>query len=118
MKKVTRDNIIVDLGNNAEVCFPGELVGRETFRINDRVRAILTEINTESRGPSDSIPRVPRNAGGALQDRGARDLRGCDSDSGGGERSRFPAKIAVKTAINASTLSELCRYARSGSGRQ
>ena len=41
VKKVTRDNIIVDLGNNAEGLLPrGELVGRETFRINDRVRAI------------------------------------------------------------------------------
>jgi N utilization substance protein A len=43
VKKVTRDNVIVDLGNNAEGLLPrGELVGRETFRINDRVRAILT----------------------------------------------------------------------------
>ena len=37
VKKVTRDNIIVDLGNNAEGLLPrGELVGRETFRINDQ----------------------------------------------------------------------------------
>ena len=48
VKKVTRDNVIVDLGNNAEGLLPrGELVGRETFRINDRVRAILTEINKD-----------------------------------------------------------------------
>jgi len=51
VKKVTRDNIIVDLGNNAEGLLPrDELVGRETFRINDRVRAILTEINTNHVG--------------------------------------------------------------------
>jgi N utilization substance protein A len=59
VKKVTRDNIIVDLGNNAEGLLPrGELVGRETFRINDRVRAILTEINTESRGPQLILSRA------------------------------------------------------------
>ena len=58
VKKVTRDNIIVDLGNNAEGLLPrDELVGRETFRINDRVRAILTEINTESRGPQLILSR-------------------------------------------------------------
>src|SRR5688572_7732440 len=37
VKKVTRDNIIVDLGNNAEGLLPREeLVGREIFRMNDR----------------------------------------------------------------------------------
>ncbi len=61
VKKVTRDNIIVDLGNNAEGLLPrGELVGRETFRINDRVRAILSEINTESRGPQLILSRACR----------------------------------------------------------
>ena len=59
VKKVTRDNVIVDLGNNAEGLLPrGELVGRETFRINDRVRAILSEINTESRGPQLVMSRA------------------------------------------------------------
>ena len=42
VKKVTRDNIIIDLGNNAEGVMPREeLVGREVFRVGDRVRAIL-----------------------------------------------------------------------------
>src|SRR6056297_2637067 len=59
VKKVTRDNVIVDLGSNAEGLLPrGELVGRETFRINDRVRAILKEINTESRGPQLVLSRA------------------------------------------------------------
>lgn len=52
VKKVTRDHIIVDLGNNAEGLLPREeLVGREVFRLNDRVRAVLSEINLEGRGP-------------------------------------------------------------------
>ncbi len=59
VKKVTRDNVIVDLGNNAEGLLPREqLVGRETFRVNDRVRAILTEISTETRGPQLILSRA------------------------------------------------------------
>ena len=59
VKKVTRDNVIVDLGNNAEGLLPrSELVGRETFRVNDRVRAILKEISTESRGPQLILSRA------------------------------------------------------------
>jgi N utilization substance protein A len=99
VKKVTRDNVIVDLGNNAEGLLPrGELVGRETFRINDRVRAILTEINTESRGPQLVLSRacremltelfkieVPEISEGVIQ------IRAAARDPG----SR--AKIAVKT---------------------
>ncbi len=99
VKKVTRDNIIVDLGNNAEGLLPrGELVGRETFRVNDRVRAILTEISTETRGPQLILSRacpemlielfkieVPEIAEGVIQ------IRSAARDPG----SR--AKIAVKT---------------------
>jgi N utilization substance protein A len=58
VKKVTRDNVIVDLGGNAEGLLPREqLVGRETFRVNDRVRAILQEISTEARGPQLMMSR-------------------------------------------------------------
>ncbi len=58
VKKVTRDNVIVDLGNNAEGLLPrDQLVGRETFRVNDRVRAILREISTETRGPQLILSR-------------------------------------------------------------
>lgn len=99
VKKVTRDNIIVDLGNNAEGLLPrDQLVGRETFRINDRVRAILKDISTETRGPqlllSRSCPEmlvelfrieVPEIAEGVIQ------IRAAARDPG----SR--AKIAVKT---------------------
>ena len=59
VKKVTRDNVIVDLGSNAEGLLPrDQLVGRETFRINDRVRAILTAISTETRGPQLILSRA------------------------------------------------------------
>jgi N utilization substance protein A len=59
VKKVTRDNVIVDLGNNAEGLLPREqLVGRETFRVNDRVRAILLEVSPENRGPQLILSRA------------------------------------------------------------
>ncbi len=58
IKKVTRDNIIVDLGNNAEGLLPkSELVGREIFRMGDRVRAILKEVAPENRGPQLVLSR-------------------------------------------------------------
>jgi len=42
VKKVNRDNIIVDLGNNAEgVIFRDDMLPRETFRPGDRVRGLL-----------------------------------------------------------------------------
>ena len=59
VKKVTRDNIIVDLGNNAEGLLPREeLVGREVFRINDRVRAVLIEVRSDARGPQLLLSRA------------------------------------------------------------
>lgn len=99
VKKVTRDNVIVDLGSNAEGLLPrDQLVGRETFRVNDRVRAILKEISTEARGPQLILSRscsemlielfkieVPEIAEEVIQ------IRAAARDPG----SR--AKIAVKT---------------------
>lgn len=58
VKKVTRDSIIVDLGGNAEAILPREnLVGRELFRMNDRVRAVLLEIRQDQRGPQLILSR-------------------------------------------------------------
>jgi N utilization substance protein A len=59
VKKVTRDNVIVDLGNNAEGLLPREnLIPRETFRINDRLRALLLEVRSELRGPQLLLSRT------------------------------------------------------------
>ena len=58
VKKVTRDHIIVDFGDNAEGLLPREeLVGREIFRVNDRTRAILQSIREETRGPQLNLSR-------------------------------------------------------------
>ncbi len=59
VKRVTRDNIIVDLGGNAEAIMPREeTVGREVYRVNDRVRAILMEVNPDARGPQLLLSRA------------------------------------------------------------
>lgn len=59
VKKVTRDHIIVDFGDNAEGLLPREeLVGREIFRINDRTRVILTSIRDDTRGPQLLVSRA------------------------------------------------------------
>jgi len=59
VKKVTRDNVIVDFGNNAEGLLPREnLIPRETFRVNDRIRALLVEVRSELRGPQLLLSRT------------------------------------------------------------
>ncbi|MCY4265110.1 MAG: transcription termination factor NusA [Gammaproteobacteria bacterium] len=59
VKKTTRDNIIVDLGNNAEALLPREqMIPRDTFRIGDRLRALLTHVNSEQRGPQLFLSRT------------------------------------------------------------
>jgi N utilization substance protein A len=99
VKKVTRDAVIIDLGNNAEGLLSRDnLVGRETFRVGDRIRAVLKEIQPEARGPQLIMSRtcpemlielfkieVPEIAEQVI------DIRGAARDPG------LRAKIAVKT---------------------
>ena len=57
--KVTREVVIVDLGNNAEAVLPrDQMIPRETFRISDRVRALLQRIEPEARGPQLILSRT------------------------------------------------------------
>lgn len=59
VKKVSRDAVIVDLGNNAEAVLPREnWIPREAFRMSDRVRGLLTEVNPDVRGPQLVISRT------------------------------------------------------------
>ncbi|WP_085647656.1 MULTISPECIES: transcription termination factor NusA [unclassified Pseudomonas] len=59
VKKVTRDNVIVDLGNNAEALLAREdIISRETFRVGVRLRALLKEIRSENRGPQLILSRT------------------------------------------------------------
>ncbi|MCP5182236.1 MAG: transcription termination factor NusA [Pseudomonadales bacterium] len=59
VKKLGRDNVIVDLGNNAEGLLKREhLIPRESFRVNDRIRALLLEVQPENRGPQLLLTRT------------------------------------------------------------
>lgn len=59
VKKVTRDNIIIDLGSKAEAILPRhEMLPHEMFRTNDRVRAYLYEISSQARGPQLFVSRT------------------------------------------------------------
>ena len=59
VKKVTRDNLIIDLGGNAEAVLPkSDVIAREIFRMGDRVRAVLHDIPDEGRGPQLKLSRT------------------------------------------------------------
>jgi len=59
VKRVTREAIIIDLGKNAEAVLTREnLIARENFRTNDRLRALLVEVNPEARGPQLILTRT------------------------------------------------------------
>jgi len=59
VKKLGRDNAIIDLGNNAEGILTREhLIPRETFRVGDRLRALLVDIRPENRGPQLILSRT------------------------------------------------------------
>ena len=99
VKRVGRDNVIVDLGNNAEGLLLREhLIPRESFRVGDRLRALLMEVRPDNRGPQLILTRtssqmlaelfkieVPEISEDVIE------IRGAARDPG----SR--AKIAVKT---------------------
>lgn len=59
VKKVTRDFAILDMGENAEALLAREeMIPREAFRVNDRVRVFLYEVREERRGPQLLVSRV------------------------------------------------------------
>lgn len=59
VKKVTRESIIVDLGGNAEaILMRDQMIPRETFRMSDRIRALLIDVRPEQRGPQLFLSRT------------------------------------------------------------
>jgi N utilization substance protein A len=58
VKRVTRDNIIVDIGNDVEAILPrDQLLPGEIYKINDRMRAILQIKEIEGRGSQLMLSR-------------------------------------------------------------
>ena len=58
VKKVTREFIIVDLGDGAEASLPRkDLIQGEIYRVGDRIKGILEESVRENRGPQLVLSR-------------------------------------------------------------
>ncbi len=59
VKKVTRDNIIIELGPNAEALLRrSDMLPREIVRVGDRVRAYLQDVRSDMRGPQLIVSRT------------------------------------------------------------
>ena len=58
VKRVTRDNIIVDITHEAEALLPRDkLMPGEIYKINDRIRAVLQIVEVGGRGPQLMLNR-------------------------------------------------------------
>lgn len=59
VKRVTRDYIILDMGENAEALMAREeMIPREAFRMNDRVRVYLYDVSNDRRGAQLLVSRT------------------------------------------------------------
>ena len=59
VKRVTRDNIIIEINNDVEAILPrDQLLPGEIYKINDRIRAILQIKEIEGRGAQLMLSRV------------------------------------------------------------
>jgi len=59
VKRVDRNGIYIDLGSNAEGFIArDDMIAREPFRPNDRVKAVLYEVRSEARGPQLFLSRT------------------------------------------------------------
>lgn len=59
VKRMTRDSIILDMGDNAEaLLMREEMIPHEAFRVNDRLRGYLYAVREERRGPQLLISRT------------------------------------------------------------
>ena len=102
VKRVDRNGVYIDLGGNAEGFVPrDQMVPREPVRPQDRMKALLTEVRSEQRGPQLFMTRtspeflielfkieVPEVGQGLI------DILGAARDPG------LRAKIAVKSNDN------------------
>lgn len=58
VKRIEIGNVIVDLGKAEALLRRDELIARETFRVGDRVRAYVTDVREEQRGPQIFLSRT------------------------------------------------------------
>ncbi len=58
VKRVEFGNVIVDLGKTEGILRKEDLILRETYRVGDRVRAIIHDLKPEARGPMVILSRT------------------------------------------------------------
>ena len=59
VKRMDRNGFYIDIGNNAEAFLPRrEMIYKEAIRPQDRIKAILKDINTDLKGPPLILSRV------------------------------------------------------------
>lgn len=59
VKKVTREFVILELGNNAEALLRrSDMLPKEAVRVGDRVRAYLQDVRADARGPQLIVSRT------------------------------------------------------------
>lgn len=99
VRKVTRETVVIDLGNNAEGYMPRDnLLPREVYRVGDRAKGILSIVHADHKGSQLHLSRtspemliqllkieVPEIAEGLI------DIKAAARDAG------VRAKIAVKS---------------------
>ena len=58
VKRVEYGNVIVDIGRGEGVMRRDQLIPREMFRVNDRVRCLIRDVRSEMRGPQVFLSRT------------------------------------------------------------
>lgn len=58
VKRIEFGNVVLDLGRGEGILRREEMIPRETFRVGDRVRVLITEIRPDARGPMISTSRT------------------------------------------------------------
>lgn len=58
VKRVEFGNVVVDLGKAEGILRKDDLIPRETYRVGDRVRAIIHDLKPDSRGPMVILSRT------------------------------------------------------------
>ena len=58
VKRIEYGNIIVDLGQAESILRRDQLIPRETFQNGDRIRALITKVSREGRGPQIFLSRT------------------------------------------------------------
>jgi transcription termination/antitermination protein NusA len=60
VKREEYGNVIVDIGRGEGILRRNEKIGREAYRIGDRIRCFIKDVRREARGPQVFLSRAPR----------------------------------------------------------